>query len=434
MLSVRRREETTMTAPRVFISYSHDSAEHKSWVLKLATDLRTAGIDAVLDQWDLVAGQDTVAFMSSGIVESNRVLLVCSDNYVAKAEAGVGGVGYERLILTAELVERIDTKKFLPVVRGNLSGRKIPIFLGPRLYVDFSDDAQYATKLEEIVREMHGTPALVKPPLGANPFGGAMPPVTAPARLAGPSGLTASGQLILNEEWFKAHVATAVKGLGGLGMKGAMEVRFALHDPIGKSQIELLAAVRNSEIHTFGWPIAVLLENRDKFRPRPVADGIVAEVAISQDLMSDRASYDFWALRSNGDFYLLQSLFEDQRSDQKVFFDSRIVRVTESFMFCANLYENLGVSTEAPLSVRVSHRGLAGRTLTAASNNRLVFPTTTNADVSETEVQTSVAAIRTRLADQVAQVVEPMFMLFDFKTFDRKIIDEIVKNFAAGKV
>jgi histidyl-tRNA synthetase len=40
----------TMSAPSVFISYSHDSAEHKAWVLKLATDLRAAGIDASLDQ------------------------------------------------------------------------------------------------------------------------------------------------------------------------------------------------------------------------------------------------------------------------------------------------------------------------------------------------------------------------------------------------
>jgi len=50
-------------AVRVFISYSHDSEAHKAWVLKLATDLRTASVDAGLDQWDLALGQDTSAFM-----------------------------------------------------------------------------------------------------------------------------------------------------------------------------------------------------------------------------------------------------------------------------------------------------------------------------------------------------------------------------------
>ena len=63
-----------------------------------------------LIQWDLVPGQDTVAFMSAKITESNRVLLICTEKYVTKAEGGVGGVGYERLIVTAELVDRMDTK------------------------------------------------------------------------------------------------------------------------------------------------------------------------------------------------------------------------------------------------------------------------------------------------------------------------------------
>jgi hypothetical protein len=56
-----------MDAPKGFVSYSHDSDAHKQWVLRLATDLRNAGIEASLDQWDLAAGQDVVAFMTNGI-------------------------------------------------------------------------------------------------------------------------------------------------------------------------------------------------------------------------------------------------------------------------------------------------------------------------------------------------------------------------------
>ena len=33
-----------ITEPKVFISYSHDSEEHKSWVLQLATRLRSNGV------------------------------------------------------------------------------------------------------------------------------------------------------------------------------------------------------------------------------------------------------------------------------------------------------------------------------------------------------------------------------------------------------
>src|SRR5688572_4070871 len=112
-----------MKPPVVFISYAHESDAHKRWVLKLATDLRARGIDASLDQWDLAPGQDVAAYMASGITAADRVLLVCTDEYVGKAEVGEGGVGYERLIVTAELVADIDTKKFIPVVRRNASRR-----------------------------------------------------------------------------------------------------------------------------------------------------------------------------------------------------------------------------------------------------------------------------------------------------------------------
>ena len=43
-------------APKVFISYSHDSELHKSWVENLAGRLVKNGVDVVFDQWDLRLG------------------------------------------------------------------------------------------------------------------------------------------------------------------------------------------------------------------------------------------------------------------------------------------------------------------------------------------------------------------------------------------
>ena len=145
-------------------------------------------------------GQDIAAFMAGGIRTADRVLLICTDQYVSKAEAGSGGVAYERLIVTAEVVGSIDTIKFIPIVRNNVSARKVPNFLGPRVYIDFSDDAQHMAKLEELMREVHQAPALVKPPLGDNPFRGEVIDSAEPVRVAGPSGATAAGVPILNGE------------------------------------------------------------------------------------------------------------------------------------------------------------------------------------------------------------------------------------------
>ena len=256
-----------MTPPKVFVSYSHDTTEHKQWVLKLASDLRAHGIDAILDQWDLVPGQDLAAFMYDGIAKADRVVMVCSEKYVAKAEAGSGGVGYERLIVTAEVTEAIDTKKFIPIIRENTTSRKIPKHLGSRLYIDFSKEEGYEQRLEELCREILGVPATPKPPLGESPFSGAIPTTVSPSRNVNATGTLANGESVLSGQWFEFQSARALLGLQQLEIAGAMELRFALHTPINKSQVDLLAGVRNSQITTFGWPIAVLLEQREVHRP-----------------------------------------------------------------------------------------------------------------------------------------------------------------------
>lgn len=422
-----------MTAPIVFISYSHDDEAHKEWVLRLATDLRARGIDAILDQWDLAPGQDMAAFMETSITAADRVLMICTKRYIEKAEKGDGGVGYEKLIVTGELVARIDTKKFVPIVRQHDRLRTIPKFLGPRLFIDFSDDAAYPAKLDELAREIYGTPTKTKPPLGPNPYTGTIPQTTA-ARVAGPSGLTARGEYVLDDEWFAKNIKKASSGLTAADRMGAMEIRAALHDPVSKSQLELLNAVRASEIRTFGWPIGILLENRDEFRPKPVADGIVAEVSTAEKGFSGEKSYDYWALRNNGDFVLLQSLFEDERRPGSLFFDTRIVRITEAFLFVSNLYGHLGVIPEARLSVRIGHRGLNGRTITSASSNRHVWPAKSAEDRAEAQTVDTVHGLRERLVDHVISVAAPIFMLFDFKQFERSIYEDIVTKFSRGHV
>ena len=94
-----------------------------------------------------------------------------------------------------------------------------------------------------------------------------------------------------------------------------MEVRFGLHNGLNKSQVELLSAVRASQILTFGWPIGVLMESPE-YRPRPFGDGIRAEISITG---RGRTNYDYWAVGKNGDFYLLQNLFEDTRDRDALF-------------------------------------------------------------------------------------------------------------------
>ena len=157
-------------APTVFISYSQDSDDHIRWIVRLSTDLIQNGVNIWLDQWDLHAGDDVVAFMERCVSESSRVLVVCTPRYVARSDNPQGGVGYEKTIITGEIVNDIGTNKFIPLLRNTDGDRTLPRCLSSRLYIDFSEDSNYERSLEVLLRDIYKRPAFLKPPLGKNPF------------------------------------------------------------------------------------------------------------------------------------------------------------------------------------------------------------------------------------------------------------------------
>ena len=168
--------------PRVFVSYSHDDEPHKDWVLTLATRLVANGVDVILDQWDLTLDSDLPRFMETGLTAALRVLAVCTDAYVRKANAGQGGVGYEKMILTAQLMRDIASDRIIPVVRRVTSDPPVPTFLSSRVYIDFRDNSVYETKYAELLRDIHGQQIKPRPPLGPSPF--AMTPPAVEPRLS----------------------------------------------------------------------------------------------------------------------------------------------------------------------------------------------------------------------------------------------------------
>jgi hypothetical protein len=163
-------EPSTVDIPTVFISYSHDSDEHKAWVKRLALRLRSNGIDVILDQFNLRLGNDLPSFMEQGLSKSHRVLCICSDNYVRKANKPEGGTGYEKLIITAKLLKNIDSAWVIPVIRNNSGNEKTPTFLDGKVYIDFRDEANYNDRYIELISELHDEPVNAIPELGPNPF------------------------------------------------------------------------------------------------------------------------------------------------------------------------------------------------------------------------------------------------------------------------
>ncbi len=163
-----------MSIPKVFISYSHDSLEHKKWVYELGSRLRNNGIDAILDQWEIQPGDDLSHFMETHLANADRILMVCTKTYVSKANKGIGGVGYEKMIITSNLLKNINTKKIIPIIRQS-GTNDIPTFLKTKLHINFSKNADYEYNFDELIRTIHQSPLLKKPPIGNNPFSSGKP-------------------------------------------------------------------------------------------------------------------------------------------------------------------------------------------------------------------------------------------------------------------
>lgn len=159
-----------MDNPTVFVSYSHDNEQHEAWVLKLATDLRSHGVNAILDQWDLRLGSDLRFFMEGGLSSAHLVLCICTENYVQRINSGLGGAGYEGMIMSQSLLSNANSEFVIAIVRNNSSTQKVPLAFGSKLYIDFSDDSNYVAKYWELLERIYGEDSKKKPPLGPNPF------------------------------------------------------------------------------------------------------------------------------------------------------------------------------------------------------------------------------------------------------------------------
>lgn len=138
---------------RVFISYSYDSAEHMQWISDFVAKLQHNGVNIIFDQQELIQDQEMIQSIESGVRDSDRVLVICTDSYIRKANDGEGGVGYEPTILTRQIVEDFGYNKFIPIIRQTLWEDKTPEFLKEQVYIDFMDDSQFDEKFDVLLYE-----------------------------------------------------------------------------------------------------------------------------------------------------------------------------------------------------------------------------------------------------------------------------------------
>jgi len=171
----------------VFISYSWDGKPHQDWVLALADRLQIeGGVRVLLDQYEIRAGKNITHFMEKSVAAADKVVMIMTPNYKAKADGREGGVGFEYSMITAALYAAQGSGKFIPVARIGKYYECSPTFIKSLVSLDMTDDKKFEETFIELLRLIHDEPLVVAPPIGPKPIFPTRKPATAPAGTPAP--------------------------------------------------------------------------------------------------------------------------------------------------------------------------------------------------------------------------------------------------------
>ncbi len=131
--------------PKVYISYSYDSEKHIQWVRDLGERLRADGIDVLLDQWELLPGDDILQSQQQWIRECEAVVVVLTPGYTIRIGDKDTGVGFDLAYLEQLLEQSSAAPRIIPIIREEDPTFSFPDWL-ERLYrLDFRTNQQIET-------------------------------------------------------------------------------------------------------------------------------------------------------------------------------------------------------------------------------------------------------------------------------------------------
>ena len=150
--------------------------------------------------------------------------------------------------------------------------------------------------------------------------------------------------------WFENHASRAQQSIRQqVGLEAWREFRFCLPDRVSRS-LDIRRALQHAGEQA-DWPLGYSRPNvqHDEFwyeTPNPLP-------------------YCYWAVNHAADFYALQSLNEDEdlaTKDNTFYFDTCIIKATQSVLFASCFYRQAGIPEDSGISIAVSYEGVEGRT------------------------------------------------------------------------
>lgn len=159
-------------APRVFVSYAHDTPAHTESVRRFAEFLVEQGVDADLDQWNLEIRHDWYLWAIRRIKAADFILVVASPQCRAVGDGEVGETDNKGMQSELGLLRTLLhsgrlrwTTRILPVVLPGGAVDDIPLFLSPWTGDHYRIAELDVAGAEDLLRALTDQPAYVRPTL-----------------------------------------------------------------------------------------------------------------------------------------------------------------------------------------------------------------------------------------------------------------------------
>ena len=440
--------------PRVFLSYSHEEPGHDQWVMDLGKLLRENGVDAYLDKWDLIPGQATTYFMESQIRDSDFVILICTPLYAEKSNIPSGGVGYEKNIISAEMLQANDLRpKFIPILRKGTFDNALPTYLGSKYAIDFRENQNQSCAFDELLRAIYKQPHPDKPPLGQNPFDKANSITTmAPS----PQTESSIAKLKIVQQDQDIHV-WAKEALGRFEYLCTNRLNKEKENPFAngfwQASLVLLSKPDITSLKTFleklkasktgrtGWDIG-WVPTRSGIAPYPYQGGI--EAWLAEDGDKGPSHSDFWRAEPSGRFALFRGYQEDEtgfrqrlnlHQERIVDFYLFLWRVSEFLLYLESFSKQMSAKDSKAI-LKITWKGLEGRMIGYHKGFDTLFEDHIchQDTVDSTYEITTCANIKKNLIHDVHEITVPLFEAFNFfSVSEEQIKDHIAELFDPKK-
>jgi len=427
------------THPTAFISYSWDDEAHKEWVKQLATQLRHDGVDARLDHWHAVPGDQLPEFMEREIRQNDYVLIICTPKYKEKSDKRAGGVGYEGDIMTAEVLTKQNHRKFIPVLAKGSWAEAAPSWLLGTYHLDLSDVYRYPGGYQDLLTTILSTRPK-PPPLGPPPPGYTPPAHSEPAGQISlePQQASEGFETIFSKGEQRYSAAMAGRAVYH-HFEGFLNIALVIHGltKAWEPTFDFLRILRIANPELTGWPIWLISDsfpNQD-MQPYFWYDTYEQYIYRKADGRIPQGHLDFAIFDPKGRFFLRRAFEDDMGADalkgsKTIEIYIQAWRIAEALAVGKAFANALGASSETTLNFAFRWSGIKNRQidLWAHPGAEFVSARASQQDISQCEVNIAASANDEEIVARTVDALQKLVLPFGDVKIPRQFLSEKLRT------